>query len=440
MSVRTILLNTLLGFFSTINFSLNAQDTVLVDEQELLGKLENSNWEVRIAEQEYLSAKADYRQSNGVFLPQVELSYTAITTNNPLMAFGSKLNQEVVSMQDFNPALLNDPDRIDNFATEVAVNQPLINIDGIYQRRAAKAKMKAIQLKSQRTLSVMKIELKKAYMMLQLAYRAKDVIDKAVEMAQSGYSMVSDYYEEGMVQKADLLMADLHLKQVQTKKQAVKNQILSASNQIAYLVGDSSREKLYKPKDELDSNIATQIPEVGFNENRDDIQAMENAAEAYKKMSQASKMSFLPRLNAFGRYQLYDDEPLQADANGYLVGARLSWSLFNGYQNAAKSEKAKIEYQKAMHEAEQYKSKSTSEFVETKNNLQLAIFKVKQEKLALQQAEEAYQIRKDRFSEGLEKTTDLLQTETQLYQTELGLLKALFEYHITKAYLEFLTQ
>lgn len=440
MSVKTFLVSCVLTLGCALCSTLSAQDTVKVNEQELLQKLANSNWEVRIAEQEYLSARADYRQSNGIFLPQVELSYTAMTTNNPLMAFGSKLNQEIVSMQDFNPALLNDPDRIDNFATEIAVNQPLINVDGIYQRKAAKAKMQAMQLKSQRTQDGMKIELSKAYMMLQLAYKAEGVVDKAVEMAKSGYQMVSDYQAEGMVQKADVLMADLHLKQMQTKQQAVKNQILSASNQIAYLVGDSSRNKLYLPKDELDSNITTQLPEVKFTANRDDIQAMENAAEAYKKMSQASKMSFLPRLNAFGRYQLYDDEPIQADANGYMVGARLSWSLFNGYQNAAKSEKAKIEYQKAQQEAEQYKSKSASEFAETKNNLQLAIYKVKQEKLALQQAEEAYQIRKDRFSEGLEKTTDLLQAETQLYQSKMSLLKAIFEYHLTHKYLEFLTK
>tara|TARA_B100001109_G_C18838129_1_gene462996 strand:- start:258 stop:1580 length:1323 start_codon:yes stop_codon:yes gene_type:complete len=440
MSVKTVLVNCMLALGCALCSNLSAQDTLKVSEQELLQKLTNNNWELRIAEHDYLSARADYRQSNGIFLPQVELSYTAMTTNNPLMAFGSKLNQEIVSMQDFNPALLNNPDRIDNFATEIAVNQPLINVDGIYQRKAAKAKMQAMQLKSQRTQDGMKIELKKAYMMLQVSYKAQMVVNKAVKMAESGYQMVSDYYTEGMVQKADVLMADLHLKQMQTKQQAVKNQIQSASNQIAYLIGDSSRTQIYQASDILDTSISTTLAEVSFTENRDDIQAMENAAEAYKRMSQASKMAFLPRLNAFGRYQMYDDEILQADANGYLVGARLSWSLFNGYQNAAKSEKAKVEYQKAIYEAEQYKSRSTSEFNETRNNLQLAIFKVQQEKLALQQAEEAYQIRKDRFSEGLEKTTDLLQAETQLYQSEMGLLNALFEYHLTNAYLQFLTK
>ena len=440
MNLKTVLISCVLTLGCSLCSKLSAQDTVKVNEQELQQKLSQSNWEVRIAQQEYLAARADYRQSNGIFLPQVDLSYTAMTTNNPLMAFGSKLNQEIVSMQDFNPALLNDPDRIDNFATEIAVNQPLINVDGIYQRKAAKAKMAAMQLKSSRTQEGMKIELKKAYMMLQLAYGSQKVVDKAAEMAESGYQMVNDYYGEGMVQKADVLMADLHRKQMETMQQSVHNQIKAASNRIAYLVGDSSRTQVYAPKDELDSNLQANLAEASLSPNRSDIKAMENAATAYQKMAQASKMAFLPRLNAFGRYQLFDDQPFQADANGYIVGAQLSWSVFNGYQNAAKSEKAKVEYQKARYEADQYKSQSLSEFNETKNKLQLATFKVKQQKLALQQAKEAYQIRKDRFSEGLEKTTDLLQAETQLYQSEMGLLKALFEYDLTHAYLEFLTK
>jgi hypothetical protein len=42
--------------------------------------------------------------------------------------------------------------------------------------------------------------------------------------------------------------------------------------------------------------------------------------------------------------------------------------------------------------------------------------------------------------QGLEKTTDLLQSETLQYQKELEFLQAVFEYNYTKDYLQFLTQ
>ena len=65
--------------------------------------------------------------------------------------------------------------------------------------------------------------------------------------------------------------------------------------------------------------------------------------------------------------------------------------------------------------------------------------KVNLSKLALEQSQEAYRIRSNRFQQGLEKTTDLLQTETQMFKKELDYLQAVFEYNFTKQYQKFLT-
>lgn len=417
-----------------------SQDTIAIGEEELLSKLKGNNWELRIAEQEYLSAKADFRQSNSLFLPEVELSYTAITTTNPLMAFGSKLNQEILTAQDFNPALLNDPDRINNFATVISVNQPLINVDGIYQRKAAKAKMEAMEQKSIRTEKGMRLELKKTYMMLQLNYEAVKVIDEAVIMAKGSVKMVEDYFNQGLVQKPDLLQAELKLQELITQQSSAKHQLQNISQQLAYLVNDSIGNSVYSPKNKLKASIENQELQTELPSNREDIQAMYKAAEAYESMSKASKMNFVPRLNAFGRYQLYDDEIFQADASGYLVGVQLSWTLFKGYQNLATAEKSKIEFQKAQTEAEQYEAQSKMEINKMGRQLILAKQKVNQQELSVKQAAEAYRIRKDRFSEGLEKTTDLLMAQNQLLQEELGLLKAVFEFKTTQEYLAFLTK
>src|SRR5690554_6735716 len=315
--------------------SVNGQDTIRISEADLLQKLNKSNWKVRIAEQEFKAARADYRQSNSLFLPQVELSYTAITTTNPLMAFGSKLNQEILTPQDFDPALLNDPKRTDNFSTEISVNQPLINVDGVYKRKAAEAKMQAKQYQTARTLKGMELEFKKNYMVLQLSYEAVKVIDEALKMAESSLKMVQDYYEQGMVQKPDLLQAKVRLQQIKTEKSAANNRLQDASQQLAYLVNDKMENRIYLPESKLKSSIKTIEINNQLPEDRDDVLALQKAADAYHNMAKASKMGFVPRLNAFGRYQLYDNEIFKADASGYLVGVQLSWSLFKGYQNAA---------------------------------------------------------------------------------------------------------
>jgi hypothetical protein len=67
----------------------------------------------------FKSAQADYRQSNALFLPSITASHTAISTTNALMAFGTKLNQEVLSASDFNPDLLNDLAVTQNYTTKI---------------------------------------------------------------------------------------------------------------------------------------------------------------------------------------------------------------------------------------------------------------------------------------------------------------------------------
>ena len=74
-----------------LGFETQAQDTLSVSKAELLEKITENNLQVKIAEKEFKSAQADYRQSNALFLPNISASHTAITTTNPLMAFGSKL-------------------------------------------------------------------------------------------------------------------------------------------------------------------------------------------------------------------------------------------------------------------------------------------------------------------------------------------------------------
>ena len=116
---------------------LVAQDTLQLSKAEFVEKVTQSSYQQLVADKQAAMAEADFQQSNALFLPTVTASYTAITTNNPLMAFGSKFNQEILTQQDFNPALLNDPDNIENYTTEIMVLQPLLNLDGVYGRNAA---------------------------------------------------------------------------------------------------------------------------------------------------------------------------------------------------------------------------------------------------------------------------------------------------------------
>ncbi|MGW1455242.1 TolC family protein [Salegentibacter agarivorans] len=416
---------------------LQAQETKPISLSEAIQLVKENNRGIKISQQEFLESRGDYRQTNSIFLPNVAVSHTGMTTTNPLMAFGSKLNQEIVTQSDFNPDFLNNPKRIDNFATKIEVEQPLINVDGIYQRKAAKKKMDATALQTDRTIDHMVLEVEKAYMQLQLAHQAVTVLESAQKAALANQKLANDSYKQGYLQRSDVLSVEIRVSEVNNQLQYAKSNVINASDYLAYLLNEPLNT-IFEPTDPLEISIPVQGNMEAVSKDRADIRAMELATEAYGEMLQADKMSFLPRLNAFGSYELYDDEIFSGDASGYLAGIQLKWDLFEGYKRFGKLQKSQATYEKARLEFDSYVSKSEMERNRAGRAVKDAENKLNLTRLALEQAEESLRIRYNRFEQGLEKTSDLLTAEAQFSQKQLEYAQTIFEYNYAQVQLDFL--
>lgn len=433
MKFNTIFI--ILGLLPAISF---AQQTVPISKAEVLEKVITQNNRLKIGAQQVLAAKGDYNQTNAVFLPNITASHTGMATTNPLMAFGFKLNQEIVTQADFDPNKLNNPSQINIFATKFEIQQPLINVDGIFQRKAAKAKWNATQMQLNRTGDYISLETEKGYMQLQLAYKSLNVLETALNAANENFRLANNSFKQGYLQQSDVLAVQVRVTEVENQLQYAKSNVINASEYLAVLMNEEVSGVL-KPTDSLMVSSELNSGE-SLSNSRADIQAMEFAAEAYKQNYKADKMTFLPRLNAFGSYELYDDQIFQADANGYLFGAALTWNLFEGSKRFGKSQKSKAEFNKASLELDQYKAESQLELNKAKRMYQDAKNNLKLTELALEQSKEALRIRTNRFTEGLEKTTDLLMTETQFSQKQLEYYNTVFQHNYALAYLQFLTK
>ncbi|MCX2720316.1 TolC family protein [Lentiprolixibacter aurantiacus] len=420
------------------SLQLFAQDTLLISKASVLEQMEKQNLKIRISEQELWSARGQYRQTNGLLLPSVSISHTGITTTNPLMAFGSRLNQQRIVSADFNPDLLNNPERIEDFATRVEVSQPLINMDGFSRRKAAKAQWEAASLNSERTREYMVLEVEKAYMELQLAYKTIEVLQKAKRTVQRNLKQARDQYKQGLLQKSDILAVEVRAIEVENQLQSAESQLGITSNYLSMLMNDTGF-MILKPSDSLEVS-GIPFEEAPVLDNRKDIRAMEAATRAYKQQYQAEKMNFLPRLNAFGVYELHDQDIFQGAANGYLIGAELKWDVLQGTKRFGKAQSSKADYEKSRLELAQYKANSQVELNRARRMLQDAQSSLELTTLALEQSREALRIRTNRYKQGLEKTSDLLAAESQYAQKELEYYINIFQLNYSRAYLHFLTR
>lgn len=417
---------------------LQAQDTLVVNKQSLLKDAPVKNAQVKIAEQGWLAAAAGYQQTKAIYLPNVNLSYSAITTTNPLMAFGSKINQEAVTMADFNPTLINNPGNIQNLNTKLEVQQPIINYDAMYQRKAARAQADAMRMKMERTSEYIAFETEKSYFQLQMAYAVLDVLNKARQTALANQKLVTDYYNNGLLQKSELLNVQVRITEIDNQLQYARSAIRNASDYMHLLLNEPA-DKILKPADTLSFEKTGSLP-ANLNESRKDIAACSKGLEARNNMTIAAQKKFLPRLNAFGSYELNDKRVYNFRGEGYLLGVQLAWNVFDGFKTKGSVQQAKANYRQAEEELTQYKSQSQLEINKTIRQLNDAAAKINLTKLAIEQSLEAYRIRSNRFGQGLEKTTDLLNAEMQTTQKQLEYQQAVLEYNITASYLNFLNK
>ncbi len=410
----------------------------LLSLEQAISTTINNNRNIQLSNIDEKIAISNYKQTEAIYLPQISLSYTAFNSNNPLNAFGFKLQQRTVSQNDFNPTLLNYPSNTADFSTKLEIQQPIFNMDLMFKRKAALKQQEVYNSKTQRTKEYLTFLTTKAYLQLELSYEAVAVLEETLQNTKALYKFTDDRYQQGLVQKSDVLNTQVYIATVEKNLAVAKSNIANASDFLSNLMGTSlgiTYTTVSNKKELLNDNISTEK----VNESRADFIAMQKAIEASNLMIESSKKSYLPKLNAFGNYQLNDNRALGFGANSYLVGLQFSWDIFKGNKTKNEIATQTLERNKLNVTLEKEKEESQLELNKTNRDFQDGLFAIKQQKIAVEQAEEALRILQNRYQQGLVNTTDVLQATTQVSQQKFGLSQANFNTKITKAYIEFLT-
>ncbi len=408
---------------------------------EALSRARDESYTVRSAEARSGAARARKRQSLGVFLPQITLSERGMATTDPVNAFGFKLKQERFTEQDFAVGSLNDPDRVDHFATQVEVRQPILNLDGIFERRAASDAARAASKKTERTRTRVAFRVKKGYYGLLLAERRVAVIDSALKAARANRDQAQALYDEGIINEADRLAAEVRVSELESKRTDAAAARRNAGDQLRFLLGIDEDVQI-EPTDSLTLEQATvgSISVRSVNQRRSDMQALRRRADAAREKTRSRWLAFVPTLNARGTTGWYGDSPFGTQGQSWTAGVSLSWSIFEGYQQIGKAQEAEANLQRTEIAVEQQSEKNEVEIAEARREVEATRERIDRARGAVAQAEESLRIRSDRYAEGMARTTALLQAEATLAERRLAYLQSLYDHNVAVYRLEMLTE
>ena len=310
----------------------------------------------------------------------------------------------------------------------------------IFQRCAIKNQLEAAKKQMEGTIQHVRYQVKDTYYQLQLMEKQDQVITKSLSVAQENERQAKNYYEQDMINKADYLAAKVRVLELKSRQSKVRDQRKTVQDNFRYLLNieediaieatDSLQMRPGISDEMIDAENATNAK----------LEAMKYRMSAAKEMQRSSKFNFIPSINLFGSYEFNDEVPFGTQGDSYMIGATLKWDLFKGFQNVGKVMESKAQLKKAELAYESSLFKNKMEIQQAQRSLDQAQEQLQFAEASVEQAEEDFRIRNNRYEQGMEKTTDLLQAETKLLQSKLQRLNALYQYNLSVATLELLLE
>jgi len=422
---------------SGVSEAQNRGGVLHVTLSDLLNMANDNNYQIRISDSDSEAAKARFRQTNAVFLPQISAEISGTTTTDPVNAFGFKLKQEAFTEADFNTDILNNPDRTDHFSTKFELKQPILNPSRFYDRASAKDNFMASRQEVSATREWVRYMIKQAYYQLIVSIEQINAVESALKTAGENHKDARNLFEQGMISKADLLAAGVRELEVEKRLIEARNLRSDMEDQLRFLIGMKD-ERTVLPAETLDDpdlRYVSGLRESEFKENSL-TRSLSFRKDAAENRLRSGKFSFLPSINAFGVYEMNDDVFPGSQGNNYTIGASLRWNLFSGFEKAGKVMQSKAELNRIDAALEQKIEEQKLEIRKAERALGQAQKQLEIAEASIEQASEDFRIRSDRYSQGLEKTSDLLAAEASLLRSRLQRLRALFLIHDSISKLE----
>lgn len=402
---------------------------------ELKKELIKNNFDLKISSQKIELSNENHKLASNYMLPNIAFDANLSSTNVPLNAFGTRLQQSRIEAADFNPEILNHPSAIQNFQAAIHVTQPILNLDAAKYKASSNYAREATRSNHERTEEQLLYLLEDIYIQLQYLYQIKTELNDIKARSEKIYGVVENALNVGYAYSDDLMKAKLRKEQIEDQILETELNIKSLSDKINYLCG---REKsdILEPFQSLiptDENLEIET----LNLNRPDFKALSFSVQAAEAQTKALQNGLKPRLNAFISYEynLYD---VLDGGNGYLAGLQLSWQIFNGKKTSIEIQKSKINQMQTGLLVEKMHKESLNEMNHLSNQKTLIKAKIETQSSAIAQAKETLRISLNRYKEGIENTSDLIQNEIQLSQRMIEMHQLRMNYNKNRNAIRFI--
>jgi outer membrane protein TolC len=365
-----------------------------------------SNPDARLARQRVVAAQAGLEQANAAAGPRLQFQSSYTRTDNPMLVFGSILNQRA-----YSPSLdFNDVPDVDDLNVRGLATMPLYAGGRISaNRHAARASAEASTEESQAVRNALAFEVARAFHTVQKTRSFVRAAEAAVNSLEQNVGIARKRLEGGTALKADVLDFEVRLAQTREDLVRARNAQTLAVRVLRNLLG----------VEEGEFTVSSEVPEVARPARQDfsgrpEVTAARLREQAAAQQLRAAKGGRLPTVSAFGSLDYDYGWKYDSEGTSYTVGALLQWDIWDGNATRARTREAQANLESAREEQRKLRFNMDLEAEEARLALESAEQRLEASGQAVAQAEESVSLNRSRFEQGVALSSQLIDAEAAL--------------------------
>src|ERR1039457_2606044 len=387
------------------------------------------------------ASQARVTEARSGWLPKVNYSESFARSDNPVFVFSSLLTQHQFGPDNFNIGPLNRPDFLNNFQSQVTVDQVLY--DAGQTRHAVKSaeltkKMTGEEQRSVQMQAISRVAV--AYYGALLAAEDLKTAEQAMRSAEADLTRPEPVRAAGMSTDVDVLSTRVHLA-------AVNEQRIDRAAELD-VAKAALNDALGVPLDTLHSLTSALAPLALPDLALDDLEKEAPAAQPEARQSRlaadlaqtqadAARGAILPRVNFHAAFEADRQRFVTRGGANWLAAINVRWNLFNGFADKAHIAETGYSAARASADAQRADSAVRLQVRRAYAGLRAAAQRIDVAKAAVAEAEESLRITQNRYEAGMTNVTDLLRNETAALESRTRYLAAVHDQRVAAAMLEF---
>jgi outer membrane protein TolC len=322
--------------------------------------------------------------------------------------------------------------------TSLQLTQPLTPMVALFAAKdAATAEISALEAQREGSRRAIQLAVFEAYFRVQQALAVAETAGAAVSALQARAKTAAAYLDAGLFGKNDVLKVQVALSAAEQEAIAASNNVKRAKAALALAMGlDSSADFALVTRAptwaEGEGDTAVDAVVSSEADTRPELAAVRARIEQARHGVDARKSAYIPDVVLVANYTHTEGSQFQ-QRDAFFAGLALEWNLFRwggtqaGVEQAAATARSLEALEQRTQQALNFEVESALLHLDTtRRALEVA-------KIAVEQAQEAARLERARFESQKATSTDVLDAELALTQSQLRLDAARFERILAQA-------